>query len=99
MNFFAEIFDEYIDALNRAGFVEHLLLVLAFSFFIGGLMLLLIAAVVWFIWCLHDWWYGLGDSAAVEKLIVPAAAGAVVSRVGGARLAQVNGLHRRTVCS
>ena len=99
MNFLAELFAEYIDTLNRAGFVEHLLLVLAFSFFIGGLMLLLIAAVVWFIWCLHDWWYGLGDRAVVEKLVVPAAAGAVVPRIRDAGSVQANGLHRRTARS
>ena len=50
MNFFAELFDEYIDALNRAGFIEYLFLMLAFSFLFAGLILLLIAAVVWPIW-------------------------------------------------
>ena len=98
MNFFAEIFDEYIDALNRAGFIEHLFLVLAFSFLFAGLILLLIAAVVWPIWCLHNWWYSFGDRAVVEKRIVPAVAGAVAPRVRDAGSTQADGLHRRTVC-
>ena len=78
MNLFAELFAEYIDALNRAGFIEHLFLVLAFSFLFAGLILLLIAAVVWPIWHLYNWWYGFGDRGAMEKLVVPAAADTVV---------------------
>ena len=72
------LFAEYIDALNRAGFLEHLFLVLGFSFLFAGLILLLIAAVVWPIWCLHNWWYSRGDRVAVEKLTVPAMVGVVV---------------------
>ena len=98
MNFFAELFVEYIDTLNRAGFVENLFLVLVFSFFIAGLMFLLVAAVVWPIWCLHNWWCSRGDRVAVKELTVPAMAGAVVPRVGDAGYAQVDGLRRRTVC-
>ena len=98
MNFFAELFAGYIDSLNRAGFFEHLLLVLAYSFLFAGLILLLIAAVVWPIWCLHNWWCSRGDRVAVEKLAVPTVAGVVVPRVGDAGSAQVDGLRRRTVC-
>ena len=98
MNFLAELFAEYIDSLNRAGFIEHLFLVFVFSFLIGGLIILLVAAVVWSIWCLHDWWYGLGDRIAVEDLAMPVVAGVVVPRVGDAGSAQADGLRHRTVC-
>ena len=98
MNFLAELFAEYIDSLNRAGFIEHLFLVLAYSFLFAGLILLLIAAVVWPIWRLHNWWYCSGDRAAVEKLIVPAVACVVVPRIRDAGSVQANGLRRRTVC-
>ena len=97
MNFFAELFAEYIDSLNRAGFIEHLFLVLAYSFLFAGLILLLIAAVVWPIWRLHNWWYSSGDRAAVEKLIVPAVAGVPVPQVGNTWPAQANHLRRRIV--
>ena len=98
MNFLAELFAEYIDSLNRAGFIEHLFLVLAYNFLFAGLILLLIAAVVWPIWRLHNWWYSSGDRAAVEKLIVTAVAGVVVPRIRDAGSAQADGLRRRTVC-
>ena len=98
MNFFAELFAGYIDLLNRADFFEHLLLVLAYSFLFAGLILLLIAAVVWSIWCLHNWWYSRGDRVAVEKLTVPAVAGVVVPRIRDAGSAQADGLRRRMVC-
>ena len=97
MNFLAELFAEYIDTLNTAGFVEHLLLVLAFSFFIGGLMILLVVVVVWSIWCLHDWWFGLGDGVVVEELVVPVAAGVLVPQVGNKWPAQANHFRRRIV--
>ena len=98
MNFFAELFAGYIDSLNRAGFFEHLLLVLAYSFLFAGLILLMIAAVVWPIWCLHNWWYSRGDRVVVEELTVPAVAGVVVPRIRDAGSAQADGLRRRTVC-
>ena len=97
MNLFAEIFAEYIDALNRAGFVEHLFLVFVFSFLFAGTMFLLIAAVIWSIWCLHDWWFGLGDRIVVEELVVPVAADVPVPQVGNTWLAQANHLRRRIV--
>ena len=98
MNLLAELFAEYIDSLNRAGFIKHLFLVVAYSFLFAGLILLLIAAVVWPIWCLHNWWHSRGDRVAVEELSVPAVAGVVVPRVGDAGSAQVDGLRRRMVC-
>ena len=97
MSFFADLFAEYIDTLNRAGFVKHLFLVFVFSFLIGGLMILLVAAVVWSIWCLHDWWFGLGDRIVVEELVVPVAADVPVPQVGNTWLAQPNHLHCRIV--
>ena len=84
MGFLAQLFREHIERVDRAGFFEHLFLVLWFGFIVAGTMVILLAAVVWIVWSLHDWWYGIGgDGAAVvpaaEELVAPPEAHAPVS--------------------
>ena len=84
MGFLAQLFREHIERVDRAGFFEHLFLVLWFRFIVAGTMVILLAALVWIVWSLHDWWYGIGgDGAAVapveEELVAPPEAHAPIS--------------------
>ena len=92
MNFLAQIFREYTDSVDRAGFFEHLFLVTVFSFTVGGLFVILLAAVFCICETLHGWWCRLRAGVAVV-----AAADAAVPQVGGVWPAPAAPLRRRVV--
>ena len=90
MNFLAQSFREYTDMLDKAGFFEHLYLVTIFSFAIGGLLVILLAAVFCICETVHGWWCHLRAGVAVV-----AAADAAVPQVGGVWPAPAAPLRRR----
>ena len=66
MGFIQSFFRAYVEMLERAGFIEHVLIVVLFgisSTVVGGL---LFAAVVFLIFGLCNWWSGAGADAAVD---------------------------------
>ena len=90
MNFLAQSFREYTDMMDKAGFFEHLFLVAIFSFVVGGLLVILLAAVFCICETLHGWWCRLHAGVAGV-----AAAGADVPQAGGAWPALAARLRRR----
>ena len=67
MGFIQSFFRAYVEMLERAGFIEHVLIVVLFgisSMVEGGL---LFAAVVFLIFGLCNWWSGAGADAAAEE--------------------------------
>ena len=91
MNFLSQFLREYTDMFEHANFFEHVLLVLWFSFFTAGVMVVLATAVIWSIWCLHEWWYGPGDA----ELIFVQAADVVTARAGDTGADQADHLRCR----
>ena len=92
MNLFAQLLHEYTDMADKAGFFEHLFLVTVFSFTVGGLFVILLAAVFCICETLHGWWCRLRAGVAVV-----AAADAAVPRAGGAWPAPAAPFRRRVV--
>ena len=92
MNFLAQSFREYTDMLDKASFFEHLFLVTVFSFIVGGLFVVLLAAVFCICEALHGWWCRLRAGVAVvvaTDAAVPQAGGVWIPPAGAEQEARV----------
>ena len=92
MNILAQSFREYTVMMNKAGFFEHLFLVTVFSFNVGGLFVIFLAAVFCICETAHGWWCRLRAGVAVV-----AVGDAAVPQAGGAWPAPAAPLRRRVV--
>ena len=72
MSFIHAFFKAYYEMLERAGFIEHVLIVVLFGISLSVVAALLFAAVVVLIFGLCSWWADAGGAAAAaEEPVAP----------------------------